>query len=74
MNQGRKVEEFQFHPTERNWLLATAWTRCEDFGDEPCRKYKELFVSKDLGLTWTVVADYVFQFSWYNPFYDVFIG
>lgn len=64
MNQGRRVEEFQFHPTERTWLLASAWTKCEDFQDEPCKALKELFVSKDLGNNWDLVAEYVYQFSW----------
>ena len=65
MNQGRRIEEFMFHPTERNWMLASAWTLCEDFADkEPCKRYKELFVSKDLGKSWEQITQYVFQFSW----------
>ncbi len=31
MNQGRPVEEFQFHPVKRDWLLAAAWSKCSDF-------------------------------------------
>ena len=64
MNQGRKVREFQFHPTEKNWLLASAYTNCEDFDGEPCKIYKELFVSYDLGEDWTLIKNYVYQFSW----------
>ena len=65
MNQGRKVNEIQFHPTERNWILAAAWTICEDFDDSPCKNYKEIFVTLDLALNWEVIEDYVVQFSWY---------
>jgi len=64
MDQGRPVTEIEFHPTERNWFLAAAWTLCEDFDGEPCKKYKEVFVTRDLGETWTLLEDYVFQFSW----------
>ena len=64
MNQGRKVDDFQFHPYERNWLLASAWTICDDFVEEPCLNYKELFVTKNLGHDWNLIAKYVIDFSW----------
>jgi len=64
LNQGRRIDEFQLHPTQRNWILASAWTLCEDFAGGPCKKYKELFVSKDLGASWELISNYVFQFSW----------
>ena len=64
LNHGRKIQEFIFHPTERNWGLASAFTLCEDFVDEPCRVFKELFVTKDLGETWEIIGSYVVQFSW----------
>jgi hypothetical protein len=28
LNSGKKIHEFQFHPTERNWALAATWTDC----------------------------------------------
>ena len=64
LNHGRKIQEYIFHPTERNWGLASAFTLCEDFVDEPCRYYKELYITKDLGNTWELLASYVVQFSW----------
>lgn len=64
MNQGRNVNEFLLHPSERTWLLAAAWSLCEDFVDQPCTIYKELFVSFDLGQDWKLLEDYVVQFSW----------
>ena len=68
INSGKKIKEFQFHPNERNWVLASAYTTCDDFADtdEPCKIYKELYVSKDLGSTWTFVANYILQFGWGN--------
>jgi hypothetical protein len=64
LNHGRKIKEFIFHPTEKDWGLASAYTLCEDFVNEPCRIYKELFVTKDLGENWMLLADYVVQFNW----------
>jgi len=65
LNHGRKIQEYVFHPTERNWGLASAFTLCEDFYDgEPCRIYKELFLSKDLGETWDLLGSYIVQFHW----------
>lgn len=64
MNHGRKIHEFIFHPTERNWVLASAYTICEDFQNEPCKNFKEIFVTKDLGDTWTLLLSYVVQFNW----------
>jgi hypothetical protein len=65
LNHGRKIQEFMFHPTEKNWGLASAFTICDDFADEPCRYYKELFLTKDMGESWDILASYVVQFSWY---------
>ena len=31
INHGRRINEFIFHPTERNWALASAYTICDDF-------------------------------------------
>jgi hypothetical protein len=64
LNHGRKIQEFIFHPTERNWVLASAFTLCDDFVNEPCRLYKEVYVTKDLGETWEVLGSYVVQFAW----------
>ena len=53
-----------FHPTQKNWALAVSWTNCAEFGDEPCKIYKELYVTKDLGTEWIYVTNYVFDFEW----------
>jgi Na+-transporting methylmalonyl-CoA/oxaloacetate decarboxylase gamma subunit len=64
LNHGRRIKEFVFHPTERNWGLASAFTLCEDFVGEPCKIYKELFVTRDLGENWELIGSYIVQFSW----------
>jgi len=64
LNHGRKIKEFQFHPTERNWGLATAFTVSEDFVNEPIKIYKELYVTRDLGENWNFLGSYIVQFAW----------
>lgn len=64
LNSGKKIHEFQFHPLEKNWALAATWTACEEFGDEPCKIYKELYVTKDLGGSWQFLKEYVYDFAW----------
>jgi hypothetical protein len=64
LNQIRAMDEFRFHPTERNWGLAASWTKCSDFVDQPCRIVKELYATRDLGKTWQLVTNYVVQFAW----------
>lgn len=64
LNHGRKIQEFIFHPTERDYALALAYTICEDFGNEPCHFYKELYVTHNLGDTWKLMTSYVYQAGW----------
>ena len=64
INSGRNIKEFIFHPYERNWVLASAYTKCDEFINEPCEIYKELYVSQNVGETWNFVAEYVIQFAW----------
>lgn len=65
LNNGRKIHEFQFHPFQRNYALASIYTTCEDFDDKSqCEIYKEVYYTQDLGTHWTFLADHVLQFSW----------
>jgi hypothetical protein len=64
INHGRRISEFIFHPIERNWALACAYTICDDFINEPCKLYKEVFVTFDLGLSWKQIGKYVVQVNW----------
>jgi hypothetical protein len=64
LNSGKKIHEFQFHPTEKYMALAATWTDCMEFGDDPCKIYKELYVTKDLGATWQFMKEYVYDFTW----------
>jgi hypothetical protein len=49
---------------EKTWALAAAWTDCEEFGDDPCKIYKELYATKDLGASWQFLKEYVYDFNW----------
>lgn len=64
LNSGKRIQEFLFHPTQRTWALAASWTTCAEFQDEPCRIYKELYYTKDVGENWTYITNYVFDFEW----------
>lgn len=64
LNSGKKVQEFTFHPHQRDWALAASWTNCAEFGDEPCHIYKELYYTKDMGENWNYMTNYVFDFEW----------
>lgn len=60
-----------FHPTQRNWALAASWTSCAEFHDEPCKIYKELFYTKNLGEEWNFITNYVYDFEWGTSQYAV---
>lgn len=66
LNNGRKINQFKFHPTQRNWAMASIFTSCDDFDDddEPCKIYREVYYTKDLGETWKFLKDYVIEFEW----------
>lgn len=44
--------------------MAASWTKCEEFIDEPCKIYKELFYTQNLGEQWNFISNYVFDFEW----------
>lgn len=46
--------------------MASIFTSCDDFDadDEPCKIYREVYYTKDLGEHWTFLKDYVIQFDW----------
>jgi len=66
LNSGKVIEEFHFHPHERNRALAASWTNCDkiDGEDEPCRIFKELYTTENLGIEWKYLTNYVFDFEW----------
>ncbi len=72
LNSGKKIHEFQYHPMERNWAMAATWTTCTEFSNgEPCRIFKELYMTKDLWKNWIYMEDYVYDFAWvYSKFVD----
>ena len=72
LNLNRPISDLIPHPTEADWLLATAFTLCSDFEFEPCKIYKEVYISFNQGNDWEIVTDYVEQVDWaineYNNF------
>mmetsp|Transcript_17253 Transcript_17253/g.60261 ORF Transcript_17253/g.60261 Transcript_17253/m.60261 type:complete len:875 (-) Transcript_17253:107-2731(-) len=75
IRQKASIHTFLFHKTRPKWALMSAWTdACEakknaikKSGDDdadigPCSHM--LYLTKDLGKTFTLVTSYVVQFSW----------
>jgi hypothetical protein len=74
IRQKATIHTFMFHKTRPKWALLSAWSdACEaskvrrEPGEEledagPCNHM--LYLTKDLGRTFTLVASYVVQFSW----------
>ncbi len=56
------LKEFTFHPTEKNWILASSWTNCEDKLN--CVVSKDLYLSQNFGQKWKLLTKYVVQFAW----------
>lgn len=63
-----------FHPTQKQWALAASWTSCAEFKDEPCKIYKEIFVTKNMGEEWHYMTNYVYDFEWGQSKYAVSKG
>lgn len=63
------LKEFQFHPTDRMLMLAASWKECPATTtttdasvkkeQAACVVTKDLYLSKDRGLTWKVLTKYV---------------
>lgn len=78
LRQRSQIHTVIFHKTRPTWLLLSTWTSTcnkkkdsnsapeppED-GGGPCNH--QLFLSKDLGKTFSLVQNYVVQFSWGDP-------
>jgi len=71
VRQRAQVHTWMFHKTRPKWALLSSWTdTCEKMasaqgteeGAEPCNHM--LYLTKDLGRTFTLVTSYVVQFSW----------
>lgn len=64
LNYQSLMEDFRFHPKMRTWGLAVSWNKCSEVLESECTKSRTLFLTKDLGSTWTQILDFVVQFSW----------
>jgi len=69
------IHSFTFHPTRASWALVSTWTpECSKPPQTKKEKEKEaeshqycqhmLYITKDLGRTFQLVATYVVQFNW----------
>lgn len=70
------IHNLHFHPTNRSFALASTWSpAC--YSKTPTQKGQKqqasgecthkLFITKDLGRSFSQVADYVVQFAWGDP-------
>ena len=66
LNNGRKISQLKFHPTQRNWAMAAIFTSWDDFDtdEEPWKIYREVYYTTDLGEHWNFMKDYVIEFEW----------
>lgn len=63
LNYEKPITNLRFHPKMRSWVLAESWVKCSET-DSECTEGKTLYLTKDLGLTWQALVDFVIQFSW----------
>lgn len=64
LNYENLIEDFRFHPKMRSWGLAVSWAKCSDVSEVDCSKTRVLYLTKDLGSTWSPILDFVVQFAW----------
>lgn len=57
------MREFQFHPINKEWILASSWSKCK-MKENNCYVTKDLMLSQDMGMNWEIIAKYVNQYSW----------
>lgn len=63
VNLPHKLYGFNFHASRATWALVSYWTdSCLLQKDEPCSH--SLFLTKDLGASFTLVGTHIVQFSW----------
>jgi len=78
IRQRSQIHTVMFHKTRPSWLLLSTWTSTcnrkdkssapaegEEDGGGPCNHM--LYLSRDLGKTFSLVQNYVVQFSWGDP-------
>lgn len=46
---GRSMRDFQFHPSRKEWLLSSSWSKCDSMKKKDCFVTKDLMISRDLG-------------------------
>jgi hypothetical protein len=64
LNEDKKIHDFKFHPTQREWALSSKYTECTDFGEDDCDLHPEVYVTTDLGKKWIKLQSSVIQYEW----------
>ena len=69
LNKEFLIAQLKMHPTEPNWMLATSMQDCKGEDEDLCFfGTHELYITRNLGETWKLVANNVKQFDWsFNP-------
>lgn len=70
-----EIMDVRLHPAMQEWILASTMAPgCQQKQEGPVSGeecYKILWVSKDFGLTWTAILNYVVQFDWAHVIGDL---
>ncbi|CAI2385075.1 unnamed protein product [Moneuplotes crassus] len=64
LNGEKKITNFKFHPTQREWALASIYSACDEFEDDECNSVEELYLTTDLGKSWRKLQDRIIQYEW----------
>lgn len=65
-----EIQDVRLHPTQPDWILASSMSpgcHATEAGPSGEDCFKILYVSKDFGLTWQSILNYVVQFDWALP-------
>ena len=62
LSKDLKIEGFLFHPNIKTWALASNKVKCDSA--EECFPGKTLYLTQDLGATWSAIAENVLMFAW----------
>lgn len=52
------MRDFHFHPKNKNWILASSWSKCGG-NEKGCYVTKDLMFSDDMGVNWRKIASYI---------------
>jgi len=75
INKDFLISKIRMHPTEPTWIAATAVQDCKDEDDDICfYGTHTLYISKNLGASWTEAISNVKAFEWAFNAEQIFMG